>query len=193
MIRTLCVATIALLFATVALAAADEPVKLAVGDKAPSFSAKDADGRTWSSEGVVGKQFLVVYFYPAAFTGGCTKQACSYRDRLTEFKGVNAQIVAVSGDEPESLEMFSKTHGLGFTLLSDPEGAVAKKFGVPLKQGGSIKQTVGGQEVTLNRGVTAARWTFVIDKQGRIAYVNPQVDAVNDSEAVLATLKELQK
>jgi len=176
-----------------ALLAADEPVKLSVGDKAPSFAAKDADGNTWDSQDVVGKRTLVVYFYPAAFTGGCTKQACSYRDRLTEFKGMDAQIVAISGDEPETLKMFRKTHGLDFTLLSDADGSVARKFGVPLKQGGSIKQTVDGQEVTLNRGVTAARWTFVIDKEGKVAYVNSQVDAANDSQAVLATLKELKK
>ncbi len=173
--------------------AADEPVKLSVGEKAPSFTAKDADGNTWSSQDVVGKRLLVVYFYPAAFTGGCTKQACNYRDHLTDFKGMDAQVVAISGDEPETLKMFRKTHGLEFTLLADTDGSVARKFGVPVKQGGSIKQTIDGQEVTLNRGVTAARWTFVIDKEGKIAYVNSQVDAANDGQAVLATLKELKK
>lgn len=183
----------ALLVASAGLLAADEPVNLNPGDKAPSFTAKDADGNTWNSQDVVGKSALVVYFYPAAFTGGCTKQACSYRDRLSEFKGSDAQIVAISGDEPETLKMFRKEHGLGFTLLSDPDGSVARKFGVPVKQGGSIKQTVDGQEVTLNRGVTASRWTFVIDKEGKIAYVNSQVDAAKDSEAVLAKLHELKK
>ncbi len=183
----------ALVIASAGLFAADEAVKLNPGDKAPAFTAKDADGNTWNSQEVVGKQSMVVYFYPAAFTGGCTKQACSYRDRLTEFKGMDAEIVAISGDEPETLKMFRKEHGLNFTLLSDPDGSVAQKFGVPVKQGGSIKQTVGGQEMTLNRGVTTSRWTFVIDKEGKIAYVNSQVDAAKDSEAVLATLQGLKK
>ncbi len=191
--KILGILSFALVIASAGLLAADETVKLNVGDKVPSFTAKDADGNTWSSQDVMGKQSLVVYFYPAAFTGGCTKQACSYRDRLTEFKGMDAEIVAVSGDEPETLKMFRQEHGLNFTLLSDPDGSVAQKFGVTVKAGGSIKQTVGGQEMTLNRGVTTSRWTFVIDKEGKIAYVNSQVDAAKDSEAVLATLQGLKK
>jgi thioredoxin-dependent peroxiredoxin len=171
---------------------ADQPgMKLKVGDQAPSFTAKDADGNLWKSEDHVGKRNLVVYFYPAAMTGGCTKQACSYRDRLSSFKQSDAEIVAISGDETDSLKVFRQAHGLNFTLLSDPKGEVARMFGVPVKEGGTITQSVDGKDVELKRGVTAARWTYVIDKSGRIVYANSEVDAANDSEAVLAVLKEL--
>jgi thioredoxin-dependent peroxiredoxin len=181
------------LFAFVFLAAADKPeMKLKVGDQAPSFTAKDADGKVWKSEDHFGKRNIVVYFYPAAMTGGCTKQACSYRDRLPSFNQLDAEIVAISGDEAENLKIFRQAHNLNFTLLADPDGEVARKFGVPVKEGGTIKQTVDGKDIELNRGVTAARWTYVVDKTGRIAYANPEVDAANDGEAVLAVLKELK-
>ena len=102
-------------------------------------------------------------------------------------------MVGISGDEPENLRVFRKVHNLNFTLLSDSDGTVAKKFGVPLKEGGSITTKVDGQDVTLKRGVTASRWTFVIDKNGKIAYVNSQVDPEKDSQAVLGVLSELHR
>ncbi len=184
---------VAVLSLAVALGADPTSVKLNVGDKAPSFTAKDADGQEWSSADHVGKNFIVLYFYPAAMTGGCTKQACSYRDDLSQLRQAGAEVVGVSGDEVENLKAFRQVEHLNFTLLSDPDGSIAKKFGVPLREGGSINKTIEGQDKSYKRGVTASRWTFIIDKDGKIAYVNPQVDAPNDSKAVMAALNELKK
>ncbi|HXK61235.1 MAG TPA: peroxiredoxin [Acidobacteriota bacterium] len=184
--------TVFCVLVAVASAADESAVSVKVGDRAPSFSAVDADGNTWNSADHVGKKYLVVYFYPAAMTGGCTKQACSYRDDLSQLRQAGAEIVGISGDEVENLKAFREVERLNFTLLSDKDGSIARKFGVPVKEGGSIRRAIDGQERDFTRGVTTSRWTFIIDKEGKIAYVNSQVDAANDSKAVLAALEDLK-
>ncbi len=183
----------ALLFSTLfamllpmATLAAEESVELKVGDAAPQFSAKTDAGETWNSKDHAAKT-VVVYFYPAAMTGGCTKQACAYRDDLAKLAEQDVEVVGVSGDEVDGLALFKKAESLNFNLLSDPDGAVAKKFGVPLGEGGEIQKTVDGQAHTLKRGVSAKRWTFVI-KDGKVVYKNTAVDAAGDSKAVQAFL-----
>ena len=166
---------------------------LEVGTKAPAFEALDENGRLWKSTDVVGKKYLVVYFYPAAMTGGCTKQACAFRDHKKELQQLGADVVGVSGDEVKNLQYFKRTQNLNFTLLSDAEGKIAKKFGVPTRQGGSIVRTIDGKEVTLRRNITTSRWTFIIGKDGTIIYRNTKVNAGQDSEQVLNFLKNLAK
>ena len=100
-------------------------------------------------------------------------------------------MVGVSGDQPEGLALFKKVHSLNFTLLADTDGGVARKFGVPLRGGGEISREVDGVEHVLKRGVTAARWTFLIDRQGKIALKNDKVNAVGDSQAILAAIEKL--
>jgi thioredoxin-dependent peroxiredoxin len=163
--------------------------QLAIGDKAPAFTAKTDDGSTWKLAEYVGKKNVVVYFYPAAMTGGCTKQACAYRDAQPAIESANAVVVGISGDNVEGLKLFKKAENLNFTLLSDQTGEIAKSFGVPLKDGGTITREVEGKSYDLVRGATASRWTFIIDKKGNIVYKNEQVDAAKDAEAVLAFLK----
>ena len=165
--------------------------ELSVGDAAPTFQAKDDLGEAWKSAGHVGKKIVVVYFYPAAMTGGCTKQACNYRDVKQELADLGAEVIGVNGDTPEGQALFKRAHGLNFALLADEDGAVARAFGVPVKKGGSIQRTVDEQEVTLNRGVTAKRWTFVIDKKGEIAFKNTAVQAATDGDAILDVVKRL--
>ncbi len=104
------------------------------GDKVPDFSAIDENGETWKLSDQRADYF-VIYFYPAAFTGGCTTQACSYRDHDTAFKLLNAQVIGVSGDEYENLQKFKEVHNLNFTLLSDNDGKIAELFGVPTTGG----------------------------------------------------------
>lgn len=165
---------------------------IAIGDKAPVFSATTDDGSIWKLADCVGKKYVVVYFYPAAMTGGCTKQACAYRDAQPAIESANAVVVGVSGDNPEGLKLFKKAENLNFTLLADEKGEIAKSFGVPVKDGGTITREIEGKSFDLTRGATASRWTFIIDKKGNIVYKNEQVDAAKDAEAVLAFLKNNQ-
>jgi thioredoxin-dependent peroxiredoxin len=171
--------------------AAEQPAGLKVGDQAPVFQARAADGTLWKSADHVGKRAVVVYFYPAAMTGGCTKQACSYRDQRTQLDQLGAAVVGVSGDRVANLQIFKAANRLDFPLLADSTGAVAKAFGVPLGEGGTITRPVDGQDVQLTRGVTAARWTFIVGKDGKIAFVETQVNAAGDGEAVVAALRKL--
>ena len=163
---------------------------LSVGDKAPEFKAPADDGTTWNISKYLGNKYIVVYFYPAAMTGGCTKQACSYRDHKADLQLAGVEVVGVSGDKIENLRLFKQAENLNFTLLSDEKGDIARAFGVPLTEGGAIKRTVNGTEHDLLRGVTAKRWTFVIGKDKKIIYKNETVNAEKDSEEVLNFIKQ---
>ncbi|WP_167610919.1 peroxiredoxin [Maribellus sediminis] len=173
-------------FATFNISFAQE---LKVGDKAPAFSAKSDDGSTWKAKDYLGKKFIVVYFYPAAMTGGCTAQACAYRDMKSEINSADAVVVGVSGDNVEGLKLFKKANNLNFPLLSDEQGEIAKKFGVPTRDGGTITKEIDGQNFDLTRGVTTSRWTFIIDKNGNIVYKNTEVDVSKDTKQILEFIK----
>ena len=178
-------------------AAAQEPAVPAgpqPGDKAPAFNAVDQDGSPWLFGAQVGKKkYTVLYFYPAAMTGGCTKQACSFRDRAAAGADIDMEVIGVSGDVPASLKIFQQANNLNFTLLSDPDGAVAKLYGVPVKQEPrSITRQVDGKEVKLERSVTAARWTFILDREGKIIYRDTAVKAADDLNAVIAFIRKIE-
>ena len=157
------------------------------GDKVPSFSAIDENGETWELSDQRA-DYLVIYFYPAAFTGGCTKQACSYRDHDPAFKLLNTQVIGVSGDEYENLQKFKEFHNLNFTLLSDADGKIAELFGVPTREGSTIEKEVDGQMLQLTKGVTVSRWTYVVDRNGKLVYKDDDVQAATDPEDVLKAL-----
>lgn len=158
---------------------------LSVGDKAPAIKAIDDSGEPWKISKFLGKKYIVIYFYPAAMTGGCTKQACSYRDSREALQSAGVEVVGVSGDKIENLRLFKQAENLNFTLLSDEKGDIAKAFGVPVSKGGSIKRTVDGTEHELVRGQTAKRWTFIVGKDKKIIYKNESVNAEKDKEEVL--------
>jgi thioredoxin-dependent peroxiredoxin len=162
---------------------------LSVGDKAPEFKAIADDGSTWNIKKFLGKKDIVVYFYPAAMSSGCTKEACSYRDHRDDLQSAGVEVVGISGDKIENLRLFKQAESLNFTLLSDEKGDIAKAFGVPLSEGGSIKRTVDGAEHELVRGVTAKRWTFIVGKNKKIIYKNESVNAEKDAEEILAFMK----
>lgn len=162
---------------------------LSVGDKAPQFKALADDGSTWDIKKFLGEKYIVVYFYPAAMTGGCTKQACSYRDHRDDLQSASVEVIGVSGDKVESLRLFKQAESLNFTLLSDEKGDIARAFGVPVSEGGAIKRTVAGTEHELVRGVTAKRWTFIVGKDKNIIYRNESVNAEKDTEEVLNFIK----
>lgn len=168
-----------------------QDVNLKPGDLAPEFEAMSDDGEIWRSEDHVGEKLLVVYFYPAAMTGGCTDQACSFRDNRTKLTELGAEVVGISGDEISNLQIFKRTNNLNFPLLSDIEGSIAQSFGVPVRDGGSITREVDGEEVVLNRAVTTARWTFIIGHDGTILYKDTDVNAAGDSDSVIQAIEQL--
>jgi len=168
------------------LRAADDAKGVKVGDKAPAFEGTDDQGKTWKSTDHVGKKVVVVYFYPADFTGGCTKQACSFRDDFTKLTDKGVEVVGVSGDSAKTHELFKKEHKLPFTLLADEKGDIAKKFGVPVKVGAAkAKASIAGKDQEVERSATIQRWTFVIGKDGTIVHKNEKVKAAEDSKEIL--------
>ena len=179
------------LFAASTLSADAPEVSLSECDLAPSFEAVTAAGGIWRSDDHIGKKVVVVYFYPADFTNGCTRQACSFRDRMKELEEADVEIVGVSGDSLQNHQLFSRVHSLKFDLISDENGKVAQAFGVPVREGDTIMRMVDGVEQSLKRGVTASRWTFIIGKDGRIIRKNTTVDAEQDCRKVLETVRRL--
>jgi peroxiredoxin Q/BCP len=170
----------------------DKAVDLKVGDPAPVFQAKDDQGKEWKSTDHVGKKIVVVYFYPADMTGGCTKQACSFRDDMGKLTAMGIEVVGVSGDSVKNHQVFKQVHNLNFSLLADEDGSVGAKFGVPKRAGGTFKtKDAAGNAVDLTRGVTEQRWTFVIGKDGKIIHKNTQVDPAKDSQQILELVAKL--
>jgi thioredoxin-dependent peroxiredoxin len=179
----------ALVLAAASGRAADQPRGVNVGDSLPVFSATDDQGKTWHSTDHVGKKVLVIYFYPGDFTGGCTKQACAYRDDMSKLTDKGVEVIGISGDTPRTHELFKKDKHLNFTLLADENGAIARQFGVPTTPGGKASATTAdGQKLDITRTATDRRWTFIINKDGKVVYKNDKVDAPADSKHVLEIL-----
>ena len=150
------------------------------------FNANTDQGALWRlSDHLADDQYLVIYFYPAAMTGGCTAQACAYRDISPQFKQLDVEVVGISGDSVQGLQVFKEAYNLNFTLLSDVNGTLAQRFGVPYGDGGSLLRKVNDQEVTLNRGQSISRWTFVLNAQGQVVFKDTQVNAGQDANKVL--------
>ncbi len=166
-------------------------VSLEQGDLAPKLQAVDDAGQIWDSSDHIGKNVVVVFFYPADLTSGCTAQACGFQRQLAELKAAGADVVGVSGDSVTNHQLFKQTHSLSFPLLADEDGKVAEAFGVPVRSGGQITRVVEGQQKQLIRGVTAQRWTFVIGLDGTIIHKNTAVNAANDSQSVLKVIRQL--
>ena len=130
--------------------------RLEVGAKAPSFSLLDADGKTVKLSDYKGRK-VIVYFYPAASTPGCTKEACDFRDNLRELGDAGLDVVGISPDKPAKLAKFRDDQKLTFPLLSDPDRQVLTQWGA------FGEKTMYGKKV---EGVI--RSTFVVDEKGRI-------------------------
>jgi thioredoxin-dependent peroxiredoxin len=131
--------------------------RLEPGDTAPDFTLPDADGQPVRLKDFRG-QNVVVYFYPAASTPGCTKQACDFRDNLAELNEAGFTVLGVSPDPPAKLTKFRDAEQLTFPLLSDPDRAVLTAWGA------YGEKSLYGKTVT---GVI--RSTFVVDPKGKIA------------------------
>jgi thioredoxin-dependent peroxiredoxin len=131
--------------------------RLATGDTAPDFTLPDADGNPVSLADFRGRN-LVVYFYPAASTPGCTKEACDFRDNLAELNDAGFAVVGISPDEPAKLARFRDNEKLTFPLLADPDRLVLDAYGAY------------GEKLLYGKKVTGViRSTFVVDPQGKIS------------------------
>lgn len=149
--------------------------KIVVGSKVPIFELKDQNGELFKLETVLGKNNLIIYFYPKDDSPGCTKEACSFRDQFKVFADADAIIIGISSQSVESHLKFAKKHRLNHTLLSDTGNGVRKLFGVPSSFFGLIP----------------GRVTYVVNKEGKIMYLfNSQIQA---EKHVNETLRILQK
>lgn len=131
--------------------------RLAVGDKAPAFTLVDSEGKQVSLSDYRGRN-VVVYFYPAAGTPGCTKQACDFRDNLAELNDAGFEVIGISPDKPAKLASFVQAEGITFPLLSDVERTVLAEWGAYGKKQNYGRTVVG-----------VVRSTFVVDPDGKIA------------------------
>jgi thioredoxin-dependent peroxiredoxin len=160
-----------------------------VGDEAPQFTLKDDQGNDWNSADHFGKKTVVIYFYPADMTGGCTKQACGFRDDAAKLKEKGIEVVGISGDSVRNHQLFKQAHDLNFTLLADTEGNVAELFGVPYSVGEkTVVADIDGKKESLVRNITTQRWTFVVGPDGKIVLKNNKVNAAQDSQHILETV-----
>ena len=149
------------------------------GSKAPEFTLADQTGAEVSLSGLEGK-WVVLYFYPRADTPGCTTQACGVRDRSAEYAELGARVLGVSPDEVEAIAKFDGKYDLGFTLLADPNHAVADEYGAWAEKSMYGKKYMGVQ-----------RSTFIIDPEGKVAKVFPKVQPKKHDDLVLGALAEL--
>lgn len=150
--------------------------RLQPGDTAPAFTLPDADGNPVSLADHLGRK-VVVYFYPAALTPGCTKQACDFTDNLEVFAGAGYDVIGVSPDKPEKLAKFREKEDLKVTLVSDPDKKVLEAYGA------FGEKTMYGKTVT---GVI--RSTVVVDEQGKVAQAFYNVRATGHVAKLLKDL-----
>lgn len=180
--RTIKLRFIRLLPMVCALALAGSPANAstdppAVGASAPNFKLKSNEGKKTSLKDYRGK-WVVLYFYPKDFTGGCTLEARNFQSDLAKYEQLNAVILGVSVDSVASHQAFCAKEGLSFKLLSDPDARVSAQYG-------SVMESKGNR--------LSARNTFIIGPDGKIARVFMKVKPSGHSEEVLAALAEQQK
>ncbi|HZC73748.1 MAG TPA: thioredoxin-dependent thiol peroxidase [Jatrophihabitans sp.] len=139
--------------------------RLSPGDTAPDFTLSDADGKDVALRDFRGRK-VVVYFYPAAMTPGCTTQACDFRDNLASLAGAGYAIVGISPDAPAKLAKFRERDSVNFPLLSDPSRETLESYGAY------------GEKKMYGKTVTGVlRSTFVVDEKGRIEQAQYNVKA----------------
>ena len=152
-----------------------DSTRLQVGDKAPAFNLADQQGDKVRLSSFAGRKVLV-FFYPKANTPGCTTQACGLRD-IAEDIG-DTVVIGISPDQPSKLADFDSKHGLGFTLLSDPEHATADKYGV-----------WGEKKLYGKAYMGIIRSAFLIDEKGKLEQVWYKISPKDTPKKLLAALK----
>jgi thioredoxin-dependent peroxiredoxin len=153
---------------------------IAAGDSAPDFTLADQGGNEVTLSDLRGET-VVLYFYPRADTPGCTIQACGVRDRGAEYRAAGARVLGVSPDTVKDVKKFADKFDLDFTLLADADHAVAEKYGVWGERSMYGRTYMGVQ-----------RTTFLIDPEGSVAKLFPNVSPKTHDDMVLAALGELK-
>ena len=141
---------------------------LTVGTNAPAFTVKDTNGNTVSLSDFAGKT-VVLYFYPKDDTPGCTKQACSFRDSMSDYQNKDVVVLGVSADDEASHQQFTQKYNLNFPLLADTDKSLIQAYDV-------------------DGGGYAKRVTYVIDGNGKVIHVDSSVNTSSHASDVLATL-----
>lgn len=153
-----------------------ESARLSVGDPAPDFTLPDADGNQVSLSSFRGRR-VVVYFYPAAMTPGCTKQAVDFRDSMQDLDRAGYTVLGISPDKPDKLVKFRDNEGITFPLLSDQERRVMTEWGA-----------YGEKQLYGRTVVGVIRSTFVVDAEGTVAVAQYGVKATGHVARLLREL-----
>jgi len=149
-----------------------------VGKKAPQFTLPDSDGNKVALKDYLGQK-VVLYFYPKDNTSGCTKEACDFRDSITQFKKLKVAVLGVSKDSQSSHIKFRDKYDLNFPLLSDVDTKVIQKYGVWKEKSMYGKKYMGVE-----------RTTFLIDEKGKIEKIYRKVKVADHVEQILKDLKQ---
>jgi peroxiredoxin Q/BCP len=148
------------------------------GDLVPDFELPDQEGKPRRLSELLADGPVVLFFYPAAMTAGCTKEACHFRDLAAEFEAVGAQRVGISGDAVDRQRQFADKHGFDYPLLADVDGEVARIFGV---ERGALGRRLGAP---------VKRWTFVIGADSRVVKViSSELHMDRHADGALAALR----
>jgi peroxiredoxin Q/BCP len=150
-----------------------------IGKPAPDFTLPSTTGEPVSLRQYKGKKTVILYFYPKDETPGCTREACDFRDHNEEFEKHNSVILGISNDSLESHQQFIGKHKLPFTLLSDEDASVSRRYGVYKQKNLYGKKSMGIE-----------RTTFVIDRTGRIAQIYPKVKVDGHVDVLLEFVAE---
>ncbi len=143
---------------------------------APAFSGVDQNSNTVNSADIIGKKIVLLYFYPKDFTGGCTKEACGFRDRMGDLQKDNVEIIGVSFDTAESHKKFAEKYNLGFPLLPDTDGKIADAYGTKM----ATKDL-------------SNRVSFLIGLDGKIVHVTNTGNPQTHFDEMQAAIDSLQK
>jgi peroxiredoxin Q/BCP len=146
------------------------------GTAAPLFTGTDQDGKEFKLADVVGKKIVLLYFYPKDFTGGCTKEACGFRDRMGDLQTNNVAVIGVSHDSVDSHKKFADEYKLNFTLIADPDGKIIGKYDAKMPMVGMSK-----------------RVSFLIGLDGKIVHVTDAMDPQTHFDEMKTAIAGLKK
>lgn len=150
------------------------------GKKAPAFTAKNTNGENTKLADLVGKNGLVLYFYPRDSTPGCTTEACDFRDNLARLQKLGYKVVGISRDDTKSHQKFTEKQGLNFPLISDEDGTICEKYGVWQE-----KQFMGKKHMGI------VRTTFLLDSSLKVLKVYEKVKVAGHVDAIMEDIKKL--